>query len=118
MLDTIITVSETSAASTPDVSEHSLMPHESDSSTLRYGRSFFCTTKGDTGIATPGVQADDKIAIVLGGDVPVVLRPCHADGHTLQTFRLLCECLVQNDAVMNGVMAESRLTLSEDVVLI
>jgi len=118
MLDTIITVSETSAASTPDVSEHSFMPHESDSSTLRYGRSFFRTTKGDTGIATPGVQAGDKIAIVLGGDVPVVLRPCRADGHTLQTFRLLCECLVQNDALMNGVMAESCLTLSEDVVLI
>ena len=83
---------------------------------LTYGRTFFKTAKGHIGIATPGVEMGDKVAIIVGGDAPVLLRPSE-DGDR-RSFRLLCECFVQSDAVMQGELVRTDWTLAEEIVLI
>lgn len=87
--------------------------------TATYGRASFRTQKeGFAGLATPGVQPGDVLAILLGGDVPVVLRPLPPPWNSAQRpFRLLCECFVLSREVMCGEVVESRAGV-EDVVLV
>lgn len=119
MFATISNVSETTPASTPGLDAESVVsPDAVGSATLRYGRACFQTNEGHVGVATPGVDTGDKVAIILGGDVPVVLRP---DGHhdeKSRAYKLLCECFVQNDAIMQGGLARTNYTRAEDIVLI
>ena len=120
VFDTITVVNETTPATTPGQMEENnttlLAPEES--ATLRYGRTYFRSAKGYIGIVTPGIEAGDDIAIVLGGDVPVVLRPCGSHDEKSRAYKLLCECFVQSDEVMYGEMARMEWTRAEDVVLI
>ena len=119
ILDTIATVSENTPATTPGPNEENqLAPETTESATLKYGRAYFKSTMGHVGIATPGVETGDVLAIILGGDVPVVLRPCGDHDEKSRAYKLLCECFVQSDAVMYGELARMEWTNAEDVVLI
>ena len=119
LFDTIAIVSENILASTAEANERSFDGSEpTDSATLRYGRHYFRTIKGQIGIATPGVKSGDKLAIVLGGDVPVVLRPLKTSEGSAQAYKLLCECFVQNDAVMQGDLVRTEWTSAEDVDIV
>ena len=124
VFDTIISVNELTPATTPNNSQMmASSPTEeswdsSESPTLRYGRHFFTTVGNRVGIATPGIAQDDVVAILPGGDVPVVLRPCPERAKSLRAFRLLCECYVQSPLVMQGDLFASDWTLAEDIVLV
>ncbi|KAK9771667.1 putative Heterokaryon incompatibility domain-containing protein [Seiridium cardinale] len=39
-----------------------------------HGRQFFITKRGYIGLANNGTEANDQVAVIKGGDVPVVLR--------------------------------------------
>lgn len=97
---------------------HSTIPFH-PTPTATYGRASFRTQKeGFAGLATPGVQPGDVLAILLGGDVPVVLRPLPPPWNSAQRpFRLLCECFVLSREVMCGEVVESGVGV-EDVVLV
>ena len=43
-------------------------------------RRFFITEKGYIGLRPPDCQAEDRIAILLGADVPFTLRRCRDRG--------------------------------------
>ena len=119
IFDAIVVTSEMTPASTPGVDEPEAIESGSvESSSIRYGRTFFRTEKELVGLATPGVDIGDEIAAVLGGDVPVVLRPCETPDEQGKAYKLLCECFVQNDAIMFGELARTDWTLAEDIVLI
>ena len=119
VFDTIAIVSETTPATTPgEVEESHTFFETTESATLKYGRSYFRSANGHVGIATPGVEAGDVLAIMLGGDVPVVLRPCEQHDEKSKAYKLLCECFVQSDAAMYGEMARTEWTNAEDVVFI
>ena len=119
IFDAISIVSETAPASTPAANEKTLLSTETaESTTLRYGRNYFRTAKGHTGIATPGVEAGDGLAIILGGDVPVVVRTRGNHDEKRRAYKLLCECFVQSDTVMHGELARAHWTLAEDIVLV
>jgi len=47
-------------------------------------RRFFITKKGYTGLGPPDSQAEDRIAILLGADVPFTLRRCRDRGDEFQ----------------------------------
>lgn len=141
ILDTIASTSESTPAPTPSASESRRKSSQSSfysssisnsssnlklnsdiipsSSTARYGRTFFHTFgEGYTGLATPGVEPGDVVAILLGGDVPVVLRPLAPRNSEYKPYRLLCECFVQSRAVMFGDVVRGGWTAAEDVVLV
>lgn len=140
VLDTIVLTSESTPAPTPKpgtpvsstTSTPNYRPQSSSSSsprphpdflpitsTARYGRAFFRTLKeGYTGLATPGIEVGDVVAVLLGGDVPVVLRPLPPRNSSWKPFRLLCECFVQSRAVMFGEVVRGGWTVAEDVVLV
>lgn len=111
-------------ASTPGAAEHELStsPSENwdiaDPANIRYGRHFFTTAKGHIGLATPGIQASDNIAILLGGDVPVVLRPYPKYTGKSKAYQLLCECYIQAPQIMHGDFLRENWTLAEDVVFL
>jgi hypothetical protein len=127
ILDAIAITSDSTPASTPNPEARG-KPHSSSStksdhlastSTARYGRTFFHTfEKGYTGLATPGIEPGDVLAILLGGDVPVVLRPLPPKNSPYKPFVLLCECFVQSRSVMLGDVVRDGWTVAEDVVLV
>ena len=85
---------------------------------LSYGRSFFRTEKGTIGVATQGMRTGDVIAILPGGDVPVLLRSAgihQADKPDI--YELLCECFVESCNVMNGELMEADRMLIKDILL-
>jgi hypothetical protein len=90
---------------------------EPDSS-LRYGRIFFRTGKGYVGIATPGIEAGDDVAVVLGGDVPIAIRPCGDEDKDTRAYKLLCECFILDEAVMRGEVTRTGWPLAEDIVFL
>lgn len=119
IFDTITSLSESTPAATPEeTEEHVVSPEAIESTTIRYGRTYFRSGKGHVGVATPGVQPGDDLAIIFGADVPVVLRSCADLNEKGKTFKLLCECFVQSDAIMYGDMARAEWTRAEDVVFI
>ncbi|KAH9828245.1 Heterokaryon incompatibility protein (HET) [Teratosphaeria destructans] len=125
LFDEVSMISEVTPASTPSLREVSPVSPDGDtetidSPTLRYGRSVFETRKGMLGLATPGIQAGDILAILLGGDVPVVLRRISATDEKDETYKLLCECFVQapGNAVMSGELVQAEMSTVRDVVLI
>ncbi|KAK3711102.1 hypothetical protein LTR37_009889 [Vermiconidia calcicola] len=115
VFDTIMIVSGTTPASSPGLVKDSTAPPDSS---MKYGRTFFKTRKGVVGIATPGVEANDNVAVILGGDVPVVLRPHGGGTEERREYQLLCECFVQNDGIMSGDLARTNWVSAEDIVLI
>jgi len=124
VFDSILTVSETTPASTPSLADHGpVSPTEEietvESPTLRYGRSVFETKKGLVGLATPGVEMNDVLAIPLGGDVPVVLRLCSspADEGT-KAYQLLCECFIQSEHIMKGDLIHTDWLSAQDIILV
>jgi hypothetical protein len=58
------------------------------------------------------------LAVLLGGDVPVVLRPLPPRNSPYKPFKLLCECFVQSRAVMFGEAVRGGWIAAEDVVLV
>lgn len=122
MFDAIISVNEVTPASTPRAQSLSASPSESwdadDPANFRYGRHFLTTGKGHTGLATPGIQVSDSIAIILGGDVPVVLRRNSDYSGKSKAYHLLCECYIQAPSIMNGDFLLENRHLAEDIVLL
>lgn len=124
VFDSILTVSETTPASTPSLLEHSpISPTEEfetvDSPTLRYGRSIFETKKGLVGLATPGVQMNDVLAIPLGGDVPIILRLCSSTmNEGPEVYQLLCECFIQSEHVMKGDLMRTDGACRQEIILV
>ena len=119
VFDTITIVSETTPASTPGANNEEIVSSDAvESASLRYGRTFFRTAKGFVGIATPGVEAGDNLTLILGGDVPVVLRPCGSHNEESRAYKLLCECFIQSHAIMHGELVRTAWTLAEDIILI
>lgn len=84
LLDEIVLVNEITPVPTPNESQElstspasSIFGDDEDDElvpTLKYGRHFVTTARGYIGLATPGVTVGDHVAILPGGDVPVVLR--------------------------------------------
>lgn len=122
-LDSITLIHEVTPLPTPNSSQVLVGSFDedgdaSDSPELRYGRHFFTTGKGYTGYATPGIREGDEIAILMGGDVPVVLRAVPELTEKAKAFILLCECYVASAAVMNGDFLHDNWALAQDIVLI
>lgn len=118
VLDSITGISENTPASTPGESEHSFTSADLiESSTTRYGRTYFQTSRGYVGVATEGIALGDDVAMVLGGDVPVILRSGDYYHEDYRTYTLLCECFVQNEDVMTGGLAYAGWPVIEDIVL-
>ncbi|KAK0364402.1 hypothetical protein LTR91_003749 [Friedmanniomyces endolithicus] len=122
IFDRVVEVSETTPASTPGFAGYSASsPAGSavtlDSPTFSYGRGSFKTKSGLLGMATKGVQAGDALAIIVGGDVPVVLRAMdHLNwDRERDAFILLCECFVQSHDVMGGEMLSTDIWRAEDI---
>ncbi|PPJ50338.1 hypothetical protein CBER1_05932 [Cercospora berteroae] len=120
IFDKILLVDELTPASTPAPSQEIPRPSSAghDSPEVRYGRHFFTTIKGHVGMATPGIVAGDECAILLAGDVPVILRPCPDPARKSRIYKLLCECYIQAPAVMSGDLLRNNWTSAEDIVLI
>lgn len=127
ILDAIAMTSDSTPAPTPSSesgrksqsSSSSKSDHLASTSTARYGRIFFHTLKdGFTGLATPGIEPGDVLAVLLGGDVPVVLRPLPPKNSPYKPFRLLCECFVQSCAIMLGDVVRGGWTSAEDIALV
>ena len=91
---------------------------ETPDSSLEYGRNYFTSTKGYTGFATEGVSMGDRIAILPGGDVPVIIRPTPESDRTYKAYKLLCECYVQSSTIMYGEYLRGNWTLCEDIIFI
>lgn len=119
IFDSILLVDELTPASTPAASQELPSPGgtEHDTPEIRYGRHFFTTEGGHVGMATPGIVTGDQCAILLAGDVPVVLRPCPDPERKSKIYKLLCECYIQNPAVMSGELLRNNWTAAEDIVL-
>ena len=68
-------------------------------------------------MATKGVQAGDALAIIVGGDVPVVLRAMdHLNwDREHDAYVLLCECFVQSHDVMDGELLSTDICRAEDI---
>jgi hypothetical protein len=127
ILDAIAVTSDSTPASTPNPesrgkpqsSSSTKADHLASTSTARYGRTFFHTfEKGYTGLAIPGIEPGDVLAILLGGDVPVVLRPLPPKNSPYKPFILLCECFIQSRAVMFGDVVRDGWTVAEDIMLV
>ncbi|KAK8041283.1 heterokaryon incompatibility protein-domain-containing protein [Apiospora phragmitis] len=52
------------------------------------GRRFFVTEQGHMGIGPPTLKTGDEVCVLLGGEVPFVLRPVGERG----TFKLVGQC--------------------------
>jgi hypothetical protein len=128
ILDTVALIGDSTPAPTPNP-ETCRRPHNfstttesnhlASTSTARYGRTYFHTFKdGYIGLATPGVEPGDVLAVLLGGDVPVILRPLPPKNSLCKPFRLLCECFVQSRAVMFGDVIRGGWSAAEDIVLV
>ncbi|KAK0899812.1 hypothetical protein LTR91_025189 [Friedmanniomyces endolithicus] len=122
IIDRVVEVSETTPASTPGFAGYSAsLPAGSavtlDSPTFSYGRGSFKTKSGLLGMATKGVQAGDALAIIVGGDVPVVLRAMdHLNwDRERDAYVLLCECFVQSHDVMDGELLSTDICRAEDI---
>lgn len=72
----------------------------SEDEKIRYWKSFrrvtddrvaFRTTSGWIGLGPTGMRRGDSIAVLIGADVPFVLRPIHDD----RTFQVVGECFVE-----------------------
>ncbi|KAK5174187.1 uncharacterized protein LTR77_001267 [Saxophila tyrrhenica] len=115
IFDTITITSETTPASTPGAEVNSAMQPDP---TMRYGRAFLRTAKGYIGLATPGIEAGDDVAVLLGGDVPVVIRPCGNHDPDTRAYKLLCETFLLDEGVMHGDIVRETWPLAEDVVFL
>ena len=108
LVDTIILVNEITPAPTPNESQElSTSPVGrfglEDVTNLSWGRHFFTTEKGYIGFTTPGTLEGDQVVILVGGDVPVVLRRVtETFGDNASRFTLMCECYVQSSTIMHG----------------
>lgn len=122
VFDTIAKVSNTSPAPShatkTSLAPTSASPVTLDSPTFSYGRDFFRTTKGMVGMATQGIRAGDVLAILLGGDVPVILRQAVEDESGSEKYELLCECFVQSTRIMSGGLVGAGGTSARDIVLV
>lgn len=123
VFDHIVMINEMTPASTPATSQElPLVPatalEEAGMSELRYGRHFFTTSNGHIGLATPGIDIGDATAILLGGDVPVIIRACRGRDGPTKAYKLLCECWVQSAAVMSGELLRTNWTSVEDIRLV
>ncbi|KAK3112237.1 hypothetical protein LTR53_011712 [Teratosphaeriaceae sp. CCFEE 6253] len=120
VFDSIADVSETTPAASPAANQVSSTGPavRLNVATFSYGRVHFRTRKGLLGLATGGVQPGDNVAILLGGDVPVVLRSVETWDQEGDAYTLMCECFIHSDAVMNGDLVRTDLWLAEDIVFV
>ncbi|KAI7264955.1 hypothetical protein KC345_g8643 [Hortaea werneckii] len=122
-VDTIVQVDESVALASSLLAGHgskaSLRSHSIlGSPAYSYGREFFVTVNGAVGMATRGIRRDDAVAIVLGADVPFVLRQVSEDRAGMNTYEVLCECFVEASQVMDGTFAGQSRDLAKDVLLV
>lgn len=120
IFDTITVVNETTPIpSRSNIRSSAIIDADAtvESPAWRYGRSFFRSSYGYSGLATPGIQAGDQLAIVLGGDVPFVLRRSGSHESEAKAYKLLCECFVQSGMVMHGDLVRTEWTAAEDIIL-
>ncbi|KAF2171768.1 hypothetical protein M409DRAFT_63361 [Zasmidium cellare ATCC 36951] len=120
ILDEILLVTEHPTPDTSQILSTSpvLEDPETPDSSLEYGRNYFTSAKGYNGLATEGVAPGDQIAILPGGDVPIIIRPNPENDRTYRAYRLLCECYVQSSTIMYGDYLRSNWTLCEDIIFI
>lgn len=119
VFDSITSVSENTPAATPGENDYDVAATDFiESSTVRYGRTYFQTARGCVGVATEGIEIGDDVAVILGGDVPVVLRAGDYYHEDNRTYKLLCECFVRNEEIMSGGLIRADWTIVEDIVLI
>lgn len=124
IFDSILLVNEMTPASTPGAAQQDFPTSPSDSwdsndpTNLRYGRHFFTSAKGHIGLATPGIRVSDHIAVLLGGDVPVVVRPYPDYSGKSKAYQLLCECYIQAPQIMQGEFLHDNRAMAEDIVLL
>ncbi|EMC98427.1 hypothetical protein BAUCODRAFT_32462 [Baudoinia panamericana UAMH 10762] len=122
IFDSILETYEATPAMTLSEEHGPLEPSDSatalHSPTLSYGRDFFKTTKGFFGMATRGIRQNDTVVLLLGGDVPFVLRAFNRESNGTKTFMLLCECYVQANSVMVGDYMRTEWSRSEDITIL
>lgn len=86
-------------------------------SSVQYMRILYRTKRGYVGVATQGIAVGDVLALVLGGDVPVLLQPANTqDG--CRSFYLLCETFVKSRKLMYGDYVREKWTTAQDIMLI
>ncbi|KAI7463361.1 hypothetical protein KC351_g15904, partial [Hortaea werneckii] len=122
-VDTIVQVDESVALASSLLAGHdpkaSLRSHSIlGSPAYTYGRESFLTVNGAVGMATRGIRRDDAVAIVLGADVPFVLRQATEDRAGMKAYEVLCECFLEASPVMDGTLAEQSRGLANDVLLV
>lgn len=88
-----------------------------DTKIFAYGRTFFTTAQSMTGVATSGIRSGDFVALILGGDVPVIIRPWDLHRES-EGFLLLCECFVRSASVMSGELVQAEKTRAREIILI
>jgi hypothetical protein len=69
------------------------MQHRNFAGSFRHysdNRRFFVTSRGYWGLGPPNMQENDMCAVLIGGDVPFMLRPTSSEG----TFRLVGQAYV------------------------
>jgi hypothetical protein len=124
LVDTIIAVNEITPAPTPNQSQElSTSPTgyvgDEDVANLSYGRHFFTTERGYIGFTTPGTAEGDEVTVLVGGDVPVVLRRIkESPGDSTSHYLLLCECYVQSSAVMHGDYLKQNWTEAVELTIV
>lgn len=88
-----------------------------DTKVFAYGRTFFTTATSMTGVATSGIRPGDFVALLVGGDVPVIIRRCDLHSED-EGFLLLCECFVRSSSVMSGELVQMGKLRAHDIVLL
>lgn len=118
LFDTVSTVTQTNPS--PDVKNTGLVAKISSIEPwygdALYGRRFFTTERGAYGIALPEIKVGDTVAVLLGGDVPVILRHCR--DRKGETYKLLCECYIRSESIMQGECLENQSIRAMDIVLV
>jgi hypothetical protein len=76
-------------------------------------RNFSVTTGGRFGQMPIGTEKGDLVCVLIGGEVPFVLRPT---GHGSSSYRLIGECFL--NGVMNGEMLVANEYVERQIVLV
>jgi Heterokaryon incompatibility protein (HET) len=79
------------------------------------GRALFVTGKGFIGLAPEGAKQGDRLAVLLGGDIPVVMRSAR-EGDGGSGWELVGECYVHG--IMDGEVLRDDLIPVMDIIFV
>ena len=82
------------------------------------GPCFFVATDGSTGLCLAGARKGDRIAILLGGNVPFLLRDAHATDKGDQHFELIGECYVEGKMHGEFVREQESINLNAEHIIL